>query len=76
MNETSQVTLVCHRPDGTQRLLSTTTAEVGCHTFPEPHEEGLVAELLEGTGTIEMIATSLLSGATVSLTTPYVISQE
>ncbi|MEN6369925.1 MAG: GEVED domain-containing protein, partial [Thermotogota bacterium] len=73
VNETAQVTLICHRPDGTQRFLLTTTAEAGRHTLPE-RGDVVTAELPTGTTTIEMIATSLLSGATAWLTTPYVVS--
>jgi len=73
VSETAQVTLICHRTDGMQTFLSTTTAEAGRHTFPE-QGGGVTAELPAGTATIEMIATSLLSGATVWLTTPYVVT--
>jgi hypothetical protein len=74
LNETAQVTVIVHRPDGTQKALVTTTAEAGVHLFPEQGET-YRAELPAGTTTIEVVATSLKSGVTVWLTTPYDVSE-
>ncbi len=74
VNETSQVTLVRHRSDGTADVLWASTVEVGRHHYPDVGGV-LTAALPEGTSTVEMIVTSLQSGNTVWLTTPYQVSR-
>jgi hypothetical protein len=74
LNEPSQITAILHRPDGTQKALFATTAEVGRHVFPKDGD-GFPAALPLGTCTIEVIATSLKSGMTAWLTTPYDVSE-
>jgi len=74
VNEICQVTLVRHRGDGTADVLWTSTVEVGLHQYPESGGT-LAATAPTGTSTVELIATSLQSGNTAWLTTPYVVGQ-
>ena len=70
LGETSQVTLVRHFSDGSTEHLWAGTLEAGRHEHPEAPRRLLVDPVAETT-TVEMIATSLQSGCTSWLNTPY-----
>jgi len=70
LNETSQVTLVRHLPDGGDEYLWRGTLEAGRHEFPGEGRSFFI-EPAFGTTTVELIATSLQSGCTSWLSTPY-----
>jgi len=72
VSEVSQVTLVRHRADGGSDVLWTSTVEVGRHRYPALGSIAAVPPT--GTSTVEMVAASLQSGATVWLTTPYLVT--
>jgi hypothetical protein len=72
VSETSQVTLVRHRADGGSDVLWTSTVEVGRHRYPALGSIAAVPPT--GTSTVEMVAASLQSGATVWLMTPYLVT--
>ncbi|MEE8594155.1 MAG: hypothetical protein V3T03_08520, partial [Candidatus Bipolaricaulota bacterium] len=71
VSDVAQVTLIQHRSDGTTEVLSSSTFEPGRHTFPGYGAGRIPVEPPFGIDTIELIATSLRSGSTVWLTTPY-----
>jgi len=64
------VTLVRHFPDGGAEHLWTGTMEAGRHEFPGD-ERPIRIEPVFGSTTVELIATSLQSGCTSWLSTPY-----
>jgi len=72
ISDIAQVTLIRHRTDGTTEVLSSGTFEPGRHTFPGGFgDRGIPVGPSFGIDTIEMVATSLRSGSTAWLTTPY-----
>ena len=70
LNETSQVTIVRHFPDGAAEHVWAGTLEAGRHEYTG---QGLplFAEPVFGVTTLELIVTSLQSGCTSWLSTPY-----
>ena len=71
VDSVSQVEILRHRADGTSSVLWTGTIDSGRH---EIHDHGgALRALILGTETIEMIATSLLTGCSTWVTTPFVV---
>lgn len=71
VSDIAQVTLILHRSDGTTDVLWSGTYEPGRHTFPDFGGRRIIVEPPSGIDTIELVATSLRSGSTAWLTTPY-----
>jgi len=71
VSDIAQVTLIRHRSDGTSDVLWSGTYEPGRHTFPGYDAGSIPVEPPFGIDTIELIATSLRTGSTAWLTTPY-----
>jgi hypothetical protein len=68
----SQIEIIRHRPDGTASLLWAGTVESGMHIIQD-YGGPLRALLPEGTSTVEMIATSVETGCSTVVTTPFVV---
>ena len=71
VSDIAQVTLIRHRSDGTSDVLWSGTYEPGRHTFPGYGAGRILVESMFGIDTIELIATSMRTGSTAWLTTPY-----
>ncbi len=71
VSDVAQVTLIRHRSEGTTEVLWSSTYEPGKHTFRGFGVDGIPVELPFGIDTIELVATSLRTGSTAWLTTPY-----
>jgi hypothetical protein len=68
----SQIEVIRHRADGTSSLLWAGTVESGRHEIRD-YGGVLRAPAIVGTETIEMIATSLPTGCSTWVTTPFVV---
>ena len=75
VSDIAQVTLIRHRSDGTTDVLWSGTYEPGRHTFPGYGAGSIPVEPMFGIDTIELVATSLRTGSTAWLTTPYWVMQ-
>ena len=72
VNSVSQVEIIRHRADGTASLLWAGTVESGQHVIQD-YGGSLRALPPEGTTTVEMLATSVETGCSTWVTTPFVV---
>jgi hypothetical protein len=71
VSDVSQIEIIRHRADGTSSLLWAGTVEPGRQEIRE--HGGVLRALIAGTDTIEMLATSLPTGCSTWVTTPFVV---
>jgi hypothetical protein len=74
VNSVSQIEIVRHRSDGTASLLWAGTVEAGQHEIRD-FGGSLRALPPEGTSTVEMLATSVETGCSTWVTTPFVVEE-
>jgi len=74
VNSVSQIEIIRHRSDGTASLLWAGTVEAGLHEIQD-FGGSLRALPPEGTSTVEMLATSVETGCSTWVTTPFVVKE-
>ena len=74
VSSVSQIEIIRHRSDGTASLLWAGTVEAGLHEIQE-FGGSLRALPPEGTSTVEMLATSVETGCSTWVTTPFVVEE-